>query len=310
VNDKSAPVQPSTAINYLSAVRFNLLTNGVDVGFMDDSIVLQKTRTGLLNLWRSVEGNSVADRKTLPISIGMIFAMKTINPSLPELACFTASIFGYHVLCRVSEYLVTPNTKHHILARSVVFRVKPPSVVGLVDPEIVNVASSDIHRFPKSSVIGCYLTVKDSKNDPSGEGSRYPYSRELARSPDSLYDFTEILYDWSVVARPLLNGPFFSSRNFKLSPVMLNKWLSSIAVKFNLDSKRISSHSLRIGGASSLAAAGVNDYIIQKMGRWKSLCFLQYIRLASGAFATAADNLSNSSIFTVDDVRLYNPGSV
>jgi hypothetical protein len=61
VNDKSAPVQPSTAINYLSAVRFNLLTNGLDVGFMDDSIVLQKTRTGLMNFWRSVEGNLVAD---------------------------------------------------------------------------------------------------------------------------------------------------------------------------------------------------------------------------------------------------------
>jgi hypothetical protein len=55
-----------------------------------------------------------------------------------------------------------------------------------------------------------------------------------------------------------------------------------------LDSKRISSHSL----------------FANYWWRFKSW-------LASGAFfATAADNLSNSSIFTVDDVRLYNPGSV
>jgi site-specific recombinase XerD len=112
------------------------------------------------------------------------------------------------------------------------------------------------------------------------------------------------------VARPGLNAPFFSSGTFQLSPGLLNKWLSAVALKFRLDPKRISSHSLRIGGASNLAASGVNDYVIQKMGRWKSLCFLQYIRLASGSFATAADNLSKSAIFTVNDVRLYNPAVV
>jgi hypothetical protein len=49
VNDKFAPVQPSTAINYLSAVRFNLVVGGVAVDFMDDSLVVQKTRTGFIN---------------------------------------------------------------------------------------------------------------------------------------------------------------------------------------------------------------------------------------------------------------------
>jgi hypothetical protein len=304
VNDNFAPVQPSTAINYLSAVRFNLMINGVAVSFMDDSIVVQKTRTGLMNLWRSKEGNSLADKKTLPISVDMIFSMKLQKSSISEFACFTAAIFGYHVLCRVSEYLYTPNTKHHILARSVVFQSRG------INNEVVHVLSSDVHCYPKESIVGCYLTIKDSKNDPSGEGSRYPYTRILVRSPGCLYDFTEVLYDWAAFARPVPNAPFFSSGTFKLSPVILNKWLSSVAVRFSLDPKRISSHSLRIGGASNLAASGVNDYVIQKMGRWKSLCFLQYIRLASGAFSKAADNLSNSSIFSVNDVRLYNPSVV
>jgi hypothetical protein len=83
------------------------------------------------------------------------------------------------------------------------------------------------------------------------------------------------------------------------------------SVKFSLDPKRISSHSLRIGGASNLVAAGVNDYVYKKRFDGSlSLCFLQYynnIRLASGSFAKAADNLINDSIFTVNNVRLYNP---
>jgi hypothetical protein len=170
-------VQPSTAINYLSAVRFNLVISGVDVGFIDDSIVIQKTRTGLMNLWRSKEGNSLADKKTLPVSIDMIFSMKLPTFSLLELACFTAAIFGYHVLCRVSEYLVSSNTKHHILSRSIVFQVRSTGY-GSING-IIHVFSSDIHRYLKSSLVGCYLTIKDSKNDPSGEGSRYPYMSVL-----------------------------------------------------------------------------------------------------------------------------------
>jgi hypothetical protein len=227
----------------------------VDISFMDESMVIQKTRTGLMNLWRSKEGNSLADKKALPVSIDMVFSMKLPNCVFSELACFTAAIFGYHVLCRVSEYLVASNTKHHILARSVVFQVRD---LGLDNVNgVVHVLSSNIHCYSKTALIGCYLTIKDSKNDPSGEGSRYPYTRETVRSSVRLYDFTEILYDWASVARPLPNAPFFSSGRFKLSPLLLNKWLSAVAVKFSLDPKRISSHSLRIGGASNLAASGV-----------------------------------------------------
>jgi hypothetical protein len=84
VNNVFSPVQPSTAINYLSAVRFNLVIGGVDVSFMDESMVIQKTRTGLMNLWNSKEGNSLADKKTLPVSIDMIFSMKLPNCALSE----------------------------------------------------------------------------------------------------------------------------------------------------------------------------------------------------------------------------------
>lgn len=41
---------------------------------------------------------------------------------------------------------------------------------------------------------------------------------------------------------------------------------------------RLSSHSLRIGAASEAARAGVNAKTIQVLGRWKSDCFLRYIR--------------------------------
>jgi hypothetical protein len=80
------------------------------------------------------------------------------------LACFTAAIFGYHFLCRVSEYLVASNTKHHnnILARSVVFQVRGGLCLDTING-VVHVLSSDFHRYSKSALIGCSLTIKDSK---------------------------------------------------------------------------------------------------------------------------------------------------
>lgn len=41
---------------------------------------------------------------------------------------------------------------------------------------------------------------------------------------------------------------------------------------------RVDTHSLRCGGANALALAGYSDRQIQKMGRWRSATFLEYIK--------------------------------
>lgn len=46
----------------------------------------------------------------------------------------------------------------------------------------------------------------------------------------------------------------------------------------NIPLDRIDTHSLRVGGACALALAGYSDTQIQKMGRWKSATFKEYIR--------------------------------
>ena len=42
--------------------------------------------------------------------------------------------------------------------------------------------------------------------------------------------------------------------------------------------ERIDTHSLRIGGANALHLAGYSDREIQKMGRWRSETFKEYVR--------------------------------
>ena len=75
-----------------------------------------------------------------------------------------------------------------------------------------------------------------------------------------------------------------------------------------LDHRRFTSHSLRIGGASALAAAGMPDWFIKKMGRWKSLAFLQYIQFAKSSMRAAFKVLLTPTCFTIADMIALHPG--
>jgi hypothetical protein len=70
--------------------------------------------------------------------------------------------------------------------------------------------------------------------------------------------------------------------------------------------QRFRTHSPRIGGASALANKGAPDYVIQRLGRWKSLAFLDYLRLAAAAFEAALVSLTDVSSLTLLDVLRQN----
>ena len=52
----------------------------------------------------------------------------------------------------------------------------------------------------------------------------------------------------------------------------------------------VSSHSLRIGGATLMAATGATGYEIQVAGRWQSQCYVRYVRQNAGLPARLLSN--------------------
>jgi hypothetical protein len=88
-------------------------------------------------------------------------------------------------------------------------------------------------------------------------------------------------------ARPGTRLPFFhipTLNKWTLKPTYLNKKLQAMAKMYGLNLSRVSSHSLRIGGATAMAAAGMGEYEIKQMGGWKSDVFLDYARNTTQLF--------------------------
>ena len=63
-----------------------------------------------------------------------------------------------------------------------------------------------------------------------------------------------------------------------------------------LSTTGMSGHSFRIGGASDLAAAGVQPHVIRKAGRWSSDSFMRYLRFPTTAQARLAGDMASASV--------------
>ena len=153
------------------------------------------------------------------------------------------------------------------------------------------------------------ITRTTSKTDQAGMGTNYSFRRNP--DPAAAFDFVTHMFQWTQLAKPARDAPFFSYRgewtlaydkyNAAIKVVMASLGFQSVLSQF-------SSHSIRIGGASILAAAGFSDCVIKKMGNWKSLAFLRYIRLSTETFDKCLAALSDPSILSTDSVARMLPG--
>ena len=90
---------------------------------------------------------------------------------------------------------------------------------------------------------------------------------------------------------------------WSLSSAHYNSRLRVVATKHGLDPDRVHSHSVRIGGATVLAAAQVPDYVIMAMGGWASAVYLQYVRPSVQLYAAAQAALANAGYITAQSIR-------
>jgi hypothetical protein len=304
-------VAPGTVSTYCSGVRFFLLNMGVDVSEMDHSPVMKAVRSGMHKSWRALPGNAKSERDTLPYSADMLVRARNelCHSATPErqtrveLAAATAIVFGFILLARVSEYIVT-SSNHYICGKHIVFLLRSGALID----------ASQAHLHSIDDVVEMQATIKDSKNDLDAMGHKFTYEK-LPQGSSGLVCIVSEMFRCASVLCPASDSAFFawrgdsSEKAWLLSEHYINNLLKRGAALFGFsDLKKFHSHSLRIGGASALAAAGAPSWVIQLTGRWKSLAFLTYIRLASTAFQRSFEMQTDGTTFTAAHIQQWNPG--
>ena len=303
--DEEQTVTPKTAFIYLSAIRKFLEDNGIDVKFFERSQYIRNTKCGMVNAYRAEINKDEADPARLALTIDMIMRQdKNLREikgyGIAQMAVHTAMLLGYTTLSRVSEYLLTPGDAEHLLvSECVMFETHSGSLIP-------SCAISDTNF---SSVIGCVVDILSAKNDTTHKGNRIHFRMADLEDKNQVYCITTKLWDFAKASNPVRGRSFFfiPAVDWTLQPRYFNLCIKDLAKAMGLDPRRTSSHSLRIGGAAALAAAGMPDYVIMNMGRWRSLAFLTYIRKSAEMFENARSALARGDLLNTRAIKLMNP---
>jgi hypothetical protein len=180
----------------------------------------------------------------------------------------TAILVAYACLLRVSEYTSRSQSSFvptHTLKRSDV----------VIDPRFIRL------QIPQSKTNKCnydeFVYIYNAEGTFSAYGILLQYMLDTSHRAASLPLF---MMDASA-SRPQI----FVTRG------IINACLKHQGTAVGMDVTCLSSHSLRIGGATALSDAGVPDRDIQFAGRWRSDTFLRYIRVSLRRLASIASAL-------------------
>ena len=196
------------------------------------------------------------------------------RPYEDKVMLWAALLTGFYGFLRVSEYTSDRKTSF--------------------DPEST-LLFSDMAFKSDGSVS---ILIKKSKTDPFRQGVLL----RIAKNGSSLCP-VNALQNLALV-HPSKSGPLFTFHNGRY---LTRRDINQLLVQSTEGRINISSHSLRIGAASTAAALGCPRWLIQAMGRWSSDCFRQYIRVPKSTIDNTSKILATCDI---GDMQSFDPDTL
>ena len=259
----SSSVSHQTIKCYLAAVR----SLHIEQGLGDPLANTLRLERVLRGIKRSQASRGPPRPPRLPVTKDtMLIIRSMLDLSIPD-SCmlWAAACTAWFGFLRVSEFTCPPSG------------FSPELHLSFSDLAV------DSHTHPS----GVVLLIKASKTDPFRKG----FHLLLPRTDGPLCPVTALSVYLHV--RGDSPGPLFRfSNSVPLSRPHVTDWLRSILAAAGVQGN-YSSHSFRIGAATSASAAGIPDSLIRTLGRWSSDAYLVYIRTSQETLRSAASRLAS-----------------
>jgi hypothetical protein len=163
------------------------------------------------------------------------------------------------------------------------------------------------HSLQRGQAHTVVNNIPFSKTDPHGRGRIVSHFRQ----PDGFPCIVRDMEEWAIISRDRLNAIdddyFFEVHG---SPLVYDRRLVAIlravARYLGIRDHAISLHSLRYGGATLLATAGLPKYVIEHFGGWApdSGAIREYIQLGGESAQTVSRAMSLASSAGLADARI------
>ena len=154
--------------------------------------------------------------------------------------------------------------------------------------ELTSLQVADI--TPRQSGFNC--SIRSSKTDPFRRGAVVI----IAPSQDSTLCPVLALRHY-LACRPQVPGQLFRfATGTALTKSTLNRLVKTLSQTVGIPVNRYSTHSFRIGAATTGAAAGIPDWKIRMLGRWLSDAYHLYIRTPTDQLETVPAVLARTPI--------------
>lgn len=238
---------------YLSAIRHLHIMEGKNDPFVPGHPRLHYILQGV----KRTEGESgVERRQRLPISPDILRKVKAVWEAEPQpgtIMLWAACCLGFFGFLRSGEMTVPTDSSYD---RGTHLSLEDISVDDPICPKIIRVC------------------IKQSKTDPFRKGIHL----FLGRTQSDICPVKALLN--YLVVRGKTEGPLFQFPDGTyLTRHRLVSAVREAVGKAGLDPAKYCGHSFRIGAATTAAKKGMEDSTIKTLGRWRSLAYLEYIRI-------------------------------
>lgn len=261
-----------TIIQTLSGVRHGVRSAMGDVGIFADPAVAACRRAVSVTELRA--GRRVTHQK-LPFTMDMLLehTRQTDFRSLQKHMVAAAMHLSFFGLFRVSEVVRSPERfakgeDHALTAKDITFQLRNSRDIPFVH----------IADYRWEDILSMKVELRSAKNDQLRVGHTLFFTSDITTG----INVVRTMFDWALASNPLAaDRPVFAYESggtyVTLTYDHIRNAVKGCARRMRLDVARFSTHSLRIGGASTLRAGGASDSLIQLLGRWRSAsCALRY----------------------------------
>ena len=252
---------------YLSGIRYLQIQKSLGNPFMSGAMPrLEYVLTGI----KRVEAQAnTPTRVRLPITLDIMQNLRRAwtgsseHPEGPML--WAAACVGFFGFLRAGEFTV-PSTETY-------------------DPEVhLNLADLALDSHVEPTV--ARIRIKQSKTDPFRQG----VDIFLGRTEAAICPVTAIIH-YIGIRKPGPGPLFILNSGAPLTRTYLVANLQAALRQAGLDDSKYNGHSFRIEAATAAAQSGLEDSMIQTLGRWRSDAYKLYIKIPQAQLAKVSQAL-------------------